>query len=1000
MKTTLKNTFAALCCLLPGAAAIANTTQDLLPLKKGFVAATCFSNTSTAQFAQDPNGFVVAVIDGSAPALAAAPFDIAGGSHAWQRFHNELALQNPGVPSSTRIWNARNLGEVFGITTSDDNNPNLYVTASTVYGQFAYPAGNNSCTVYRLNGTDGSITAWNNIPQGSNRAGLGNVCYHRSGNGTALLFVSSLEDGKIYRLDASTGALAGPAFDHGVATGFGADDVAQNFTQLGRRVWGLQVKKDENRLYYGVWNAAAHAIWSVSLDPVTGAFLAGSAVAQIASIPPISGSAMPPSDISFSRTGPGRMIFAERYHSGAGYGGPHNGRAFEYTGASGAWVASPQNKFKVGNYSNGFNSAGGVDIECSGAVWASGDALNFPAPFIYGLTRIPAAGNQADVPAGLNSHCIDLDCVINNVPKTLQGDVALHDPCACLEVSDIKVECPVQAGGPFTASFTLKNTGTNTARYVWYTPCPAASLPAGAVTAQPTPAGPTALPAALPPGASVPLTVQIPAVAGNSTVCFRITLLDEQGEECCTEKICLDTPDCDCFIVKDLSITPRVNSAGKCEWILKKTITNISPFTWYHANFLPPLPPAGPVTFTPATIDLTASPVAPGGTVTLTTVISGALEGQEICFYLSLHNADIIECCSQKCCIILPRCPNLPKPDYCEVTRIAPCCPGNPVAGEIAEIILTICNCGAVDKDYAWSISGLGIVPPCNAELLNSQFSPASGVVFVKAGGCTSVSIHVDCKQMPAGACAAFQACVHDFANPPNQFCCDGIVRKAAQGEVIVKAANGGAGSAAGSAVLNLPATGGGVVGFDFINPGTVPLNVPYVLTVNPSVFHLGSGRDATNVQNGQVSIPAGGTTRVLIPVSADPGLKSGGLGQVFVSFTNPAGIPFSTVASMGLSAAAAPTGAAGFQLRNIRVLHGPVQEVELTLPTVAGKHYRIEQSSSLTTPPMWISSTCTITGSDILTDQSFLGTGEEITCRILCNNREPRLFFRAVQED
>jgi len=43
------------------------------------------------------------------------------------------AFHNEGSP---QVWTAANLGEVFGVTVDRDSNPNIYVAATTVYGNF------------------------------------------------------------------------------------------------------------------------------------------------------------------------------------------------------------------------------------------------------------------------------------------------------------------------------------------------------------------------------------------------------------------------------------------------------------------------------------------------------------------------------------------------------------------------------------------------------------------------------------------------------------------------------------------------------------------------------------------------------------------------------------------------------------------------------------------------------------------------------------------------
>ncbi len=172
---------------------------------------------------------------------------------------------------------------MFGICVDDAVPPNIYVTATECYnivGSLApHPKGvGGPGGVYRLDGTTGASTS-GSLPNNSvNGPGLGNVCFRRAGSGTGYLYVSNLEDGKIYRMDAATLTAVGTPFDHGV-TGRGnaslatlTDDGTPGLTQFGRRIWGVQTF--QNRLYYAVWwedsrnisLTESNEIWSVQLD--------------------------------------------------------------------------------------------------------------------------------------------------------------------------------------------------------------------------------------------------------------------------------------------------------------------------------------------------------------------------------------------------------------------------------------------------------------------------------------------------------------------------------------------------------------------------------------------------------------------------------------------------------------------------------------------------------------------------------------------------------------
>eukprot|EP01037_Dinobryon_pediforme_P021237 gene21237-22056_t len=240
----------------------------------------------------------------------------AGGPGSDQRQIREIAA-----------FNARTIGQVFGLTLDDAINPanrsaapNIYTTASSAYGLnivlppstptgwprrtlggdptanwmagqwgqgqnpdgTAAPGGPGS--VWRIDGVTGAVSLFANIttngrPNGG--AGLGNIAYDSVSH---QLFVSDLETGLIHRLDQSGNDLG--VFDHGVAarTAAGLDPIPDDATQQAdihnpafrsddpgtwgythpsRRVWGLNVSS--GRLYYAV--ADGPEVWSVAIGP-------------------------------------------------------------------------------------------------------------------------------------------------------------------------------------------------------------------------------------------------------------------------------------------------------------------------------------------------------------------------------------------------------------------------------------------------------------------------------------------------------------------------------------------------------------------------------------------------------------------------------------------------------------------------------------------------------------------------------------------------------------
>jgi hypothetical protein len=77
-----------------------------------------------------------------------------------------------------------------------------------------------------------------------------------------------------------------------------------------------------------------------------------------------------------------------------------------------------------------------------------------------------------------------------------------------MEIAVKDIRCPDKVGGPFTVTLAVTNNSTATAVYGWFTPCPAASLPPGAITLQPLPSSVFPLPTTIGIGATGTVTAQ------------------------------------------------------------------------------------------------------------------------------------------------------------------------------------------------------------------------------------------------------------------------------------------------------------------------------------------------------------------------------------------------------------------------------------------------------------------------------------------------------------
>lgn len=346
------------------------------------------------------------------------------------------AAQLVGAPKP-HTWLAKDIGQVFGVAVDDATAPNIYVTASSVYGlpivapgpdgqprhvaigaeKAAFMPGlwgtasqdGGPGSIWKIDGTTGKVSLLANVMldgRANSGAALGGIAYDAHSKS---LFVADRESGMIHRFDLN-GEDRGH-FDHGVdgRQALGLAPVAfdpqkhlditsprfdsrlpatWHYAAPGRRVFGLAVF--DGRLYYAV--AEGLQIWSVSLAP-DGSF---GTDPRIELVVPAGSGPTEISKITFDEQG--RMFLAERpdptgaldfealTHEGVGrvlrYASVHigpDGRRI--------WQATPD------EYAIGFpralrNGNGGVAIgyrydprgnlataSCGGFLWTTGEDL-------------------------------------------------------------------------------------------------------------------------------------------------------------------------------------------------------------------------------------------------------------------------------------------------------------------------------------------------------------------------------------------------------------------------------------------------------------------------------------------------------------------------------------------------------------------------------------------------------------------------------------------------
>ena len=435
-------------------------------------------------------------------------------------------------------WTASNLGSIMGLAIDEEGN--IYVTASQTWNiDVMGPSGWGA--VYRIDTHSAAISTFAVLPTAN--SSLGSITYDCEHN---QFFVSSFEDGLIYRLDYATGAIL-DTFDHGTPWSGAPGPVV-----LGDRPFGLEVNGEH--LYYSLWNedmanasSDNNQIWSVKLDG-GGAPVPGAEQLEITLTDHyVDGNyafSSPVADIDFSDEG--TMLLGERTQSGISNMSAHQARVLEYECTAGGWVLTPHT-FNVGIPQS---AAGGVDAKPS-RVWASADAMHLGSgDNIYGFQGLPATGGSI-----MDSWIIDYNDNLTIQDKTLLGDLVVTRvadepaPAAdCPVVQVLNVECgTVFAPFEFDFTFGVSNMDSmHTVTSVSMTPPSGDTMTPDHVTM------------ALPPMHSWAFDSVLTGAAQGSTVCIDFEVTFSNGAVC-TETICIDLPMCIIWEPGDFDFNELVN---------------------------------------------------------------------------------------------------------------------------------------------------------------------------------------------------------------------------------------------------------------------------------------------------------------------------------------------------------------------------------------------------------------------------------------------------------
>ena len=383
---------------------------------------------------------------------------------------------NPKMVISPSTWTLQNMGEIYGIAI--DTSGNIYMAATDMYkldnpssattGSFSGPAGPGglylaaSDDLSRVSTIIRSVDAPSiaELPSGviPNTGGLGNgignVAYDWKNN---QLFLTNLEDGRLYRIDLNRSKPAVVS----IYDPFETDDAQRGMAPKREQLWAVGVYSDTSnnltKVYYTTRpepNVHGGKVFSITLDS-TGEFIApfhtqkqiytDNGQLEI-TVPPGTSGRTRITDIAFSNDN--RMLLAER-------GNPHRARVLEYQYRNDSWQSTNRN-FNVGGWNivlglDGQNAAGGVDYGfrengnnpfayTDSLIWVSANYMSAPGAgsgFYYGIQGINARGNfPVTDPLKSNAYTdifIDYDGVLNTYETTRLGDVEVYrDPSASI----------------------------------------------------------------------------------------------------------------------------------------------------------------------------------------------------------------------------------------------------------------------------------------------------------------------------------------------------------------------------------------------------------------------------------------------------------------------------------------------------------------------------------------------------------------------------------------